>query len=79
MKSFDWKKQFVSVYWLLSVLYWEILTHTAMFQEFRGSFFYGLGLSAAFALLIAWALSLLPGKWTGYFGMLFSFGGTVLY
>lgn len=56
------KKQSISLFWLFSFFYWEILTHAAMFDRFQASFRYALGISGALALLLALMVGLLPRK-----------------
>lgn len=54
------KKQTNALYWLMAFLYWEILTHAAMFDQFQMSFRFALGFSGALALILALISSLLP-------------------
>lgn len=58
----DMKKQFTAVFWLFSFLYWEILAHAGMYEQFQGSFCYALGISGVFALILGFLVSLLPKK-----------------
>ena len=62
MRLCDFKKQTVSLYWLFSFVYWEILTHAGMFDRFQGSFRYALCISGAAALVISLLVGLLPSK-----------------
>ena len=56
------KKHFIAIYWLFSFLYWEVLAHAGMYDQFQSSFRYAMGISGALALLIALLVSLLPEK-----------------
>ena len=62
MRLCDFKKQTVSLYWLFSFVYWEILTHAAMYGQFQTSFRYALCISGAAALVISLLVGLLPRK-----------------
>lgn len=73
------KKQTIFLYWLLSFLYWEILAHAGMYDRFQGSFRFALGFSGAIALLIALAVSCLPGKLVFPANLVLTLAGTVLY
>mgnify|MGYP003297510468 CR=1 FL=1 len=53
MRSINWKKQSIIVYWLFSFLYWEVLAHAGMYDQFQSSFRYALGISGAISLIIA--------------------------
>lgn len=52
----------IQAYWLLAVLYWEILTHAGMYGQFHSSFLYALAFSAAAALLLGTLIGFLPEK-----------------
>ena len=56
------KKHFIAIYWLFSFLYWEVLAHAGMYDQFQSSVRYAMGISGALALLIALLVSLLPEK-----------------
>ena len=49
-------------YWFVSVVYWELVLHTAALGELKGKFAFVLGFSFAFACALTLILSLLPQK-----------------
>lgn len=67
------------VYWLLGLLYWEILLHAAVYEGFRPSFGYGIGFTVAAAMAMAAVVSLVPGKGAFVLDLLLSFCLAVLY
>ena len=73
------KKQFLAIYWLFSFFYWEVLAHAGMFEQFQGSFFYGLGISGALALVIALLVGLLPQKLIFPVNLILTIAGAFLY
>jgi len=73
------KKQIIPLYWLFSLLFWEIVAHAAMFDQFQGSFRFALGLSGAVALLIAFCVGCLPEKLIFPVNLVLTLTGTVLY
>ena len=73
------KKQIIPLYWLFSLLFWEIVVHAAMFDQFQGSFRFALGLSGAVALLIALCVGCLPEKLIFPVNLVLTLTGTVLY
>lgn len=73
------KKQLLAVFWLLAFLYWEILAHAGMYDQFQGSFFYALGISGAIAFLVAFLTGLLPEKLIFPATVLLTAAGTLLY
>jgi len=73
------KKQTVFLYWLFSFLYWEILAHAGMFDQFQLSFRFAAGLTAALALLIGFLVNLLPAGLRFPVNLLLTVAGTVLY
>ena len=77
--TFDVKKQSVAIYWLFSILYWEILAHAGMYDRFQGSFCYALGISGAMALMMAFLVGLLPGRCLFPVNLLLVLCITVLY
>ena len=62
MKDTKYRRWGIQAYWLLAVLYWDILAHAAMFGQFRPGFLYALGFSAAAALAVGTLVSFLPKK-----------------
>lgn len=52
----------LQAYWLFAILYWEILSHGAMYGQFHSSFLFALGFSAAAALALGALVGLLPQK-----------------
>ena len=75
----EWKKQVIVLFWLFSFLYWEILAHAGMYDQFQGSFRYALGLSGALALLIGLAVSFMPEKLIFPVNLVLTLAGTLLY
>lgn len=73
------KKHFIAIYWLFSFLYWEVLTHAGMFDQFQSSFRYALGISGALALLIALLVSLLPEKLVFPVNLVLTITGSFVY
>lgn len=69
----------IQAYWLLAVLYWEILTHAGMYGQFHSSFLYALAFSAAAALLLGTLISFLPEKAVLPVSAVVSVGVMVLY
>ncbi len=79
MRAFDFKKQSIFLYWIVTFLYWEILAHAGMYDQFQGSFLYALGISGALALAVALLVSLLPPKWMFPANLVLTLGGTFVY
>ena len=75
----DLKKHATILYWLVSFLYWEILAHAGMYDQFQGSFRYALGISGAMALLIGLLVGLLPGQLIFPANLVLTIAGTFLY
>lgn len=75
----DLKKQSVILYWLFSFLYWEILAHAGMYDQFQGSFRYALGISGTMALILGLLVGLLPGKLMFPANLILTIAGTFLY
>lgn len=75
----DLKKQSIALFWLCSFLYWEILAHAGMFDQFQGSFCYGLGISGALSLVIAFFIGILPGRLLFPVNLILTAAMTVLY
>ena len=73
------KKQTMAIYWLFSILYWEILAHAGMYEQFQGSFRYAICFSGALALMLAILTGLLPEKLSFYGNLLLTLCGTFLY
>ena len=73
------KKQTLVLYWLFSFLYWEVLAHAGMYDQFRVSFRYALGITGALALVMALLISFLPEKLVFPVNLLMNLVGTVLY
>ena len=73
------KKQSNALYWLLAFLYWEILTHAAMFDQFRMSFRFALGFSGALGLILALISSLLPRVFGCVWNLMLTVVITVVY
>ena len=79
MKDSKCRKWGIQVYWLMAVLYWEILTHAGMYDQFHSSFLYALAFSAAAALLLGALISSLPPKAILPVSVAVSVGAMVLY
>ena len=79
MRSMDLKKQSVFVFWLFSFLYWEVLAHAGMYDQFQSSFRYALGISCAISLIIALLVGLLPRKLMFPVNLILTVAGTFLY
>jgi len=73
------KKQIISLYWLFSFLFWEVLAHAGMYDQFQGSFRFALGFSGVIALMIALFVGLLPEKLIFPVNLVLTVGGTILY
>ena len=73
------KKHFIAIYWLFSFLYWEVLAHAGMYDQFQSSFRYALGISGALALLIALLVSLLPEKLVFPGNLVLTIAGSFVY
>ena len=73
------KKQTIFLYWLLSFVYWEILAHAGMYDQFQGSFRYALGFTGALALVMGLVAGLLPKTLLFPANLLLTLAGTVLY
>lgn len=52
----------LAAFWLLSMLYLEVLAHSAMFDSFRSSFRFALGFTAGVGLVLGLLTGFLPGK-----------------
>ena len=79
MRSMDLKKQSVFVFWLFSFLYWEVLAHAGMYDQFQSSFRYALGISCAISLIIALLVGLLPRKLMFPVNLILTMAGIFLY
>ena len=79
MRSYNLKKQAVAIYWLFAFLYWEILAHAGMYDQFQGSFRYALGFTGALALVMGLVAGLLPKTLLFPANLLLTLAGTVLY
>ena len=79
MRSMDLKKQSVFVFWLFSFLYWEVLAHAGMYDQFQSSFRYAMGISGAISLIIALLVGLLPRKLMFPVNLILTVAGTFLY
>lgn len=66
-------------YWIFAILYWEILSHAAMYGSFHSSFLFALGFSAAAALVLGGLIGLLPQKALRPVSAVLSVGILVLY
>lgn len=73
------KKHSIAIYWLFSILYWEVLAHAGMYDQFQSSFRYALGISGALALLIALLVSLLPEKLVFPGNLVLTIAGSFVY
>ena len=73
------KKHFIAIYWLFSFLYWEVLAHAGMYDQFQSSFRYAMGISGALALLIALLVSLLPEKLVFPGNLVLTIAGSFVY
>ena len=73
------KKHSIAIYWLFSFLYWEVLAHAGMYDQFQSSFRYALGISGALALLIALLVSLLPEKLVFPGNLILTIAGSFVY
>jgi len=79
MRLCDLKKQSIVIYWLFAFLYWEVLAHAGMYDQFQGSFRFALGISGALALLVGLLTGLLPQKLVFPVNLLLTLAGTFLY
>ncbi|MBQ2927493.1 MAG: LTA synthase family protein [Oscillospiraceae bacterium] len=79
MGSRDVKKLSLVFYWLFAFLYWEVLVHAGMYDQFQASFRYALGLSGALALIVSLLVGMLPQKLLFPVNLLLTLGGTFLY
>ena len=79
MRSYNLKKWAVAIYWLFAFLYWEILAHAGMYDQFQGSFRYALGFTGALALVMGLVAGLLPKTLLFPANLLLTLAGTVLY
>ena len=79
MNVFKHRRWGIWAYWLLAVVYWEMLTHAAMYRQFQGSFLFALGFSAAAALVLGVLVSFLPKKAIVPVSAVLSAGAVVLY
>ena len=75
----DFRKQGIPAFWIFAFLYWEILAHAGMHDQFQSSFRYALAISGSFALLIGVLVSLLPEKLIFPVNLLLAVAGTFLY
>lgn len=73
------KKQSIPLYWLFSFLYWEILAHAGMYDQFQGSFRFALGISGLVALLLSLGIGFLPRRLIFPVNMVLTIVVTVLY
>lgn len=73
------KKHFIAIYWLFSFMYWEVLAHAGMYDQFQSSFRYALGISGALALLLALLVSLLPEKLVFSGNLVLTIAGSFVY
>lgn len=62
MKISKYRQWGIQIYWLLAMLYWEVLTHMGMFGRLDSKFIYAIGFSAALALAGGALVSFLPSK-----------------
>ena len=72
------KKQMIPLYWLFAFLYWEVLAHAGMYDQFQKSFCYALTISGALALVIGFLVGLLPKKLVFPVNLLLTVAGTFL-
>ena len=75
----DCRKQSVSLFFLFSLIYWEILAHAGMYEQFQGSFRYALCISGALALVISLFAGLVPEKLLFPVNLVLTVAGTFLY
>ncbi len=54
------KKHSLVIFWLFAFVYWEILTHAAMYDQFQISFRFALAFSCAIAMAVSLLTGLLP-------------------
>ena len=73
------KKEGNVIHWLFAFLYWETLTHAAMYDQFLISFRFALVFGCAIALLIALLMGFLPRKWMVPVNMVLTVLITVVY
>lgn len=62
MISQSLKKEGHTLYWLFAFLYWEILTHAAMYEQFQFGFRFALAIGCAVALILSLLLGFLPRR-----------------
>lgn len=75
----NWKKWYSAGFWLVSLLYWEILVHAGMYGHFQNSFRYALGFSGALGLGLGALICLLPKKAAFPVNLVLILGLTFLY
>ena len=79
MRLSDLKKHSIVLYWLFAFVYWEVLAHAGMYDQFQNSFRFALGISGAVALLIGLMVGLLPRKLVSAANLILTLAGTLLY
>lgn len=67
------------LFWILSFVLWECISHDLMFEAFRAKFFYAIGLDLCIALVLSSVLQLFSRKLQGGLTAAVSFLITVLY
>ena len=67
------------LFWVLSMLFWETVLHTAVFGEFSLHFGYAIGFSLSLAAFVSLLLSFVPKKVNFALHLLVSFLLTALY
>lgn len=79
MDRSNWKKWYSAGFWLLALIYWEVLVHAGMYGHFQSSFRYALGFSGALGLGLGALVSLLPKKAVFPVNLALSLGFAFLY
>lgn len=67
------------MFWVFAFVYWEILAHAGIYDQFQGSFRYALGFSSVFAIGIALIVWLLPQMLFFSAHLILTLAATVLY
>ena len=79
MRLRNLKKYSVVLYWLFAFLYWEVLAHAGMYDQFQSSFRFALGISGVVALLVGLLAGVFPEKMIFPVNLLLTLVGTLLY
>lgn len=75
----DFQKIVCPLFWVISFLLWESISHLLMFEAFQVKFLYAVCLDICIALIISSIVQLLPAKLQGWLNAALSFLITVIY